>query len=864
MKRILNTRILIFASSAVLGSANILADSANNGEIVVCAGDGNAIVSPEADARLVRFDFDPCELANGGDSSDPGGAAGNSMTASFLTTALNGEGDSPSAVAFYPDGSRFIVAHRETRNLVLFDAETQDVVADIALSGSPQSVAISSDGQFAITANLWEDTASIVDLTLLDETATVPVGDQPGVARFLVGNIAAIGNLVSGSVSVIDVAAASELRRINGVGFTGGLAVNFEAGAIQFFFSEFEHVGGGVLLNPDYFNNRLQFIDTNTGVVNNVPSAASPRAVAVNPSRSRAAVAHAGSANTVSVIDIATQSIALTINVGANLSGPIAINHAGTKAIVVLLNECRIVQLTTGMVSPNINTLSVNQLLTTADGNYALCVGFAGAVVSYASETLVANTNNRVSTAIGAHSPVNARGVMVATTFGEDMLTVSTDGASSTLESWLPSGPPPEFDKTRTAAISADGTFGAVAGIHSDSVCLFSTDPPEMSGVSFASGDRPGEVAITPDDSKVVVANLDSNYLTIFDLPSQIAVESTISRRGSEVEISPNGQYAYVAVVADGDGVWRVDLNTAAPVGGKLLTGNMGAVGYLYQQVSGMTLSHDGATLVTCNSFDNNISIINTATWTESRRLSVGTFPARAVFSPDDSRIYVANKNDDSVSIVSNAGAASSVIGTVNVGDQPFELAVAPDHSKLYVSEFGTSRISVVSLPAGAVTGFVALPQYFAGMRLSNDGTKLYATGGNYTVSIGPGRRVGMTLTGYYVKIDAATMAIEEQLDTGRPVSMLAMHPALRRGLAPSPNTDGVIVASDSPFAAGDMNCDGAVNNFDIDPFVLALTDAVAYQNAFPNCSLSNADVNGDGNVNNFDIDPFVALLSGG
>ncbi|MGE0481465.1 MAG: hypothetical protein AB7Q17_13435 [Phycisphaerae bacterium] len=61
----------------------------------------------------------------------------------------------------------------------------------------------------------------------------------------------------------------------------------------------------------------------------------------------------------------------------------------------------------------------------------------------------------------------------------------------------------------------------------------------------------------------------------------------------------------------------------------------------------------------------------------------------------------------------------------------------------------------------------------------------------------------------------------------------------------------------------GDMNCDGVVNNFDIDPFVLALTDPAAYAAAFPDCDINNADVNDDGDVNNFDIDPFVVLLTG-
>lgn len=57
----------------------------------------------------------------------------------------------------------------------------------------------------------------------------------------------------------------------------------------------------------------------------------------------------------------------------------------------------------------------------------------------------------------------------------------------------------------------------------------------------------------------------------------------------------------------------------------------------------------------------------------------------------------------------------------------------------------------------------------------------------------------------------------------------------------------------------GDANCDGTVNNFDIDAFVLALLSPAAYQAQFPGCL--GADVDGDGRVTNFDTDPFTTLL---
>ena len=62
----------------------------------------------------------------------------------------------------------------------------------------------------------------------------------------------------------------------------------------------------------------------------------------------------------------------------------------------------------------------------------------------------------------------------------------------------------------------------------------------------------------------------------------------------------------------------------------------------------------------------------------------------------------------------------------------------------------------------------------------------------------------------------------------------------------------------------GDLNCDGAVNFGDIDPFVLALTDPAGYVVSFPGCDINLADIDGSGAVNFGDIDPFVALLTGG
>jgi ELWxxDGT repeat protein len=63
---------------------------------------------------------------------------------------------------------------------------------------------------------------------------------------------------------------------------------------------------------------------------------------------------------------------------------------------------------------------------------------------------------------------------------------------------------------------------------------------------------------------------------------------------------------------------------------------------------------------------------------------------------------------------------------------------------------------------------------------------------------------------------------------------------------------------------AGDMNCDGRVDNFDIDPFVLALVNPSVYAAQFPNCSPLHGDMDNSGTFTNFDIDPFVNFIVNG
>lgn len=59
----------------------------------------------------------------------------------------------------------------------------------------------------------------------------------------------------------------------------------------------------------------------------------------------------------------------------------------------------------------------------------------------------------------------------------------------------------------------------------------------------------------------------------------------------------------------------------------------------------------------------------------------------------------------------------------------------------------------------------------------------------------------------------------------------------------------------------GDLNCDGWVDQFDVEALVLALLDANQYMANYPGCPLSQADVDGNTFSDGRDIEEFVPLI---
>ena len=130
------------------------------------------------------------------------------------------------------------------------------------------------------------------------------------------------------------------------------------------------------------------------------------------------------------------------------------------------------------------------------------------------------------------------------------------------------------------------------------------------------------------------------------------------------------------------------------------------------------------------------VSVIDTATRQVTVEIDVDLHPSGMVASPDGSRLYVANANSDTVSVIDTGTAAvvrrlgAKPLPELPFGSAPNALAISPDGGTLYVANGGNNAIAVIDLEASdgmrAVRGLIPTGWYPSAVLLSGDGGSLF------------------------------------------------------------------------------------------------------------------------------------------
>ncbi len=149
-----------------------------------------------------------------------------------------------------------------------------------------------------------------------------------------------------------------------------------------------------------------------------------------------------------------------------------------------------------------------------------------------------------------------------------------------------------------------------------------------------------------------------------------------------------------------------------------------------------------------------NVTRVDLVAGTAGKAIPVGRHPTGLAWNESGARLYVANGNSDTVSVIDTRG--DSVIQSIaiapfkerKIGLAPTAVALSPDATTLFVALGGVNAVAAYGLPRGELRGLVPTGWYPTSIDVSPDGRAI-AVGSLFGVGSGVGRPLG--LTGRYV-----------------------------------------------------------------------------------------------------------------
>jgi YVTN family beta-propeller protein len=269
-------------------------------------------------------------------------------------------------------------------------------------------------------------------------------------------------------------------------------------------------------------------------------------------------------------------------------------------------------------------------------------------------------------------------------------------------------------------------------------------------------------VAITPDGTRVYIANSDS--VSVIDTATA-RVTRTLKLGVSPVgvAINPDGSRAYIAAdkfntpgvvfVVDTDAekishtihlTTGVKDLTVTPDGTRVYTTNFGGEGivtvidtrtnnvidtiHVGNAADGIAISPTGGRAYVANYEDNTVSVINTSTNKVIQTIKVGTEPSDVAVSPDGTHAYVTNFAGSTVSVINTA--TNKLVSTISgVGSSPTEIAVAPDGEHAYVTDMNGKAVSVIDLGTNSAINAVVVGKSSWPLAITPDGKHAYVAG---------------------------------------------------------------------------------------------------------------------------------------
>jgi YVTN family beta-propeller protein len=232
--------------------------------------------------------------------------------------------------------------------------------------------------------------------------------------------------------------------------------------------------------------------------------------------------------------------------------------------------------------------------------------------------------------------------------------------------------------------------------------------------------------ALTPDGSKMVVANYENDSITVVDVAKRSVIASLDLRPG------------------------KIDPKDAGVAGGEFPL----AVAIKGNGVAYVSSVRDREVVVVDFSSAPKVVI----------RIPMQGNPNRMLLNAAQSRLFVATDNADTVDVIDTQSNTvvhrikttapfGLIPGKTPVGSSPNSLALSPDESTLYVTNAGTNSVAVIELDdecRGRVVGLIPTAWYPNSVSVSADGRRLFVVNGKSNAGPSPTNCVGASPSNTY------------------------------------------------------------------------------------------------------------------
>ncbi|MEL6105541.1 MAG: S8 family serine peptidase, partial [Planctomycetota bacterium] len=366
------------------------------------------------------------------------------------TISLNStpEGDQVRDIVYTPDGLHYLIAHPYSGNVIVYDAATGDVVADLP-TGRSVDLEVTPDGAYALSANRDSGTVSVIDLSSFTKVTDIALSaTSPYRVHVTPDSSTAVVASADDRFMVVSLATLQETLSIDiaGHGLISSRSA-FESERVSVYYSDFVISGDGtkfVVPVGDHSTGAVQIIDLVTGDLStSIPMPRRPiLAMNVAGTRVYAATRDASNDNTISEIDLTTETKVRDITGPPLFGDGMLLTHDEQYLVVSTLNAITFLDVTDGSISNSIQQGSADAFALTFDGQHVL----GRQLIDVSTQTQVGNLPVFPWLDLVVTSPTELRGIQATSYDNEDYAILQLAGAAPTVQATRSAGAADEGD----------------------------------------------------------------------------------------------------------------------------------------------------------------------------------------------------------------------------------------------------------------------------------------------------------------------------------------------------------------------------------------------------------------------------------